>query len=85
MKFTINVDCTPEEARAFFGLPDVSAVNEMIRLSKLIPDWSWKGTAIISRDWRKLLPVCDLIPAPAGSGGANRARQLSPAIPRRAC
>lgn len=30
MKFTINVDCTPEEARAFFGLPDVSAVNEMI-------------------------------------------------------
>ncbi|MFY0612010.1 MAG: hypothetical protein JXQ99_10830 [Hyphomicrobiaceae bacterium] len=30
MKFTINVDCTPEEARAFFGLPDVSGVNEMI-------------------------------------------------------
>lgn len=30
MKFTINVDCTPEEARAFFGLPDVTAVNEMI-------------------------------------------------------
>lgn len=30
MKFTINVDCTPEEARAFFGLPDVSEVNEVI-------------------------------------------------------
>ena len=30
MKFTINVECTPEEARAFFGLPDVSAVNDMI-------------------------------------------------------
>mgnify|MGYP001811886328 FL=1 len=30
MKFTINVDCTPEEARAFFGLPDVTAVNEII-------------------------------------------------------
>ncbi len=30
MKFTINVDCTPEEARAFFGLPDVTVVNEMI-------------------------------------------------------
>ena len=30
MKFTINVDCTPEEARAFFGLPDVSPVNKMI-------------------------------------------------------
>jgi hypothetical protein len=30
MKFTINVDCTPEEARAFFGLPDVSEVNKVI-------------------------------------------------------
>lgn len=30
MKFTINVECTPEEARTFFGLPDVTAVNEMI-------------------------------------------------------
>jgi Family of unknown function (DUF6489) len=23
MKITLNVDCTPEEARAFFGLPDL--------------------------------------------------------------
>ena len=23
MKVTINIDCTPEEARAFMGLPDV--------------------------------------------------------------
>jgi uncharacterized protein DUF6489 len=23
MKITANVDCTPEEARSFFGLPDV--------------------------------------------------------------
>lgn len=30
MKFTINVDCTPEEARRFFGLPDVTAVNDVI-------------------------------------------------------
>ncbi len=27
MKFTINVDCTPEEARRFFGLPDVDQMN----------------------------------------------------------
>ena len=27
MKITIEVDCTPEEARAFMGLPDVSAAN----------------------------------------------------------
>ena len=30
MKITVNVDCTPSEARAFFGLPDVAPVNETI-------------------------------------------------------
>ena len=30
MKITINVECTPEEARTFLGLPDVSAVNTII-------------------------------------------------------
>jgi hypothetical protein len=28
MKMTIEVDCTPEEARRFLGLPDVSNLNE---------------------------------------------------------
>jgi len=28
MKITLNVDCTPQEARAFLGLPDISALNE---------------------------------------------------------
>jgi hypothetical protein len=28
MKMTIEVDCTPEEARRFIGLPDVSALND---------------------------------------------------------
>lgn len=41
----------------------LAAVNEMIRLSKLIPDWSWRGAAIISRDWRKLSPVRDFAEA----------------------
>lgn len=30
MKLTVNIDCTPEEARAFFGLPDVTGVNKVI-------------------------------------------------------
>lgn len=29
MKITIEVDCTPEEARSFLGLPDVSAANDL--------------------------------------------------------
>jgi len=28
MKVTVEIDCTPAEARAFMGLPDVTALNE---------------------------------------------------------
>jgi hypothetical protein len=28
MKVKVEVDCTPKEARAFLGLPDVSALND---------------------------------------------------------
>ena len=27
MRVTVNIDCTPEEARAFFGLPDLAPVH----------------------------------------------------------
>lgn len=30
MRVTVNVDCSPEEARAFLGLPDVTGLNEML-------------------------------------------------------
>jgi Family of unknown function (DUF6489) len=30
MKLNITVDCTPEEARAFLGLPDVSPINDTL-------------------------------------------------------
>jgi hypothetical protein len=28
MKVKIDIDCTPEEARAFFGLPDLSPLQQ---------------------------------------------------------
>jgi len=28
MKVKIDIDCTPAEARAFFGLPDVTSLND---------------------------------------------------------
>ena len=28
MKVTVDIDCTPAEARAFLGLPDVAPLNE---------------------------------------------------------
>jgi len=30
MKFTVDVDCTPEEARAFLGLPDVKPMQDAL-------------------------------------------------------
>lgn len=30
MKITVDVDCTPEEARAFLGLPDVKPMQEAL-------------------------------------------------------
>jgi hypothetical protein len=30
MKVNIEIDCTPEEARAFFGLPDVAPMQARI-------------------------------------------------------
>jgi hypothetical protein len=30
MKMSVEIDCTPEEARRFLGLPDVSVLNDHI-------------------------------------------------------
>jgi hypothetical protein len=30
VKITVDVDCTPEEARAFLGLPDVKPMQEQL-------------------------------------------------------
>lgn len=35
----------------------VVAVEELLRLSRIVPDWSWSRTAIIAREWRLLQPV----------------------------
>jgi uncharacterized protein DUF6489 len=30
LKFTIDIDCTPQEARTFLGLPDVESVQKAL-------------------------------------------------------
>lgn len=71
MKMTIEVDCTPEEARRFMGLPDVSALNEhlvnemkgridanmsMISPDELMKNWMSFGTGA-QEHFRKLMEV----------------------------
>lgn len=40
MKVTVNVDCTPEEARRFLGLPDLTSVHEAYveKMQKAVTD-----------------------------------------------
>ncbi|MBV9248369.1 MAG: hypothetical protein JO320_18850 [Alphaproteobacteria bacterium] len=30
MRISVNIDCTPDEARAFFGLPDVKPMQDSV-------------------------------------------------------
>ena len=39
------------------GPQAVAAIDELVRLSRLDPEWSWSRAAIIARDWRRLEPV----------------------------
>ena len=71
MKMTIEVDCTPEEARRFLGLPDVTALNEqiveemkkrvsanmaMISPDELVKNWMSFGAGA-QEQFRKLMEV----------------------------
>jgi hypothetical protein len=40
MKVTVDVDCTPEEARRFMGLPDLTPVHQAYveRMQKAVAD-----------------------------------------------
>jgi len=69
MKVTVDFDCTPEEARRFMGLPDLSSVHEVYveKMRKLVlegvtPDVigemmkSWGPMSEASLDmWTKML------------------------------
>jgi hypothetical protein len=57
MKIKIDIDCTPEEARAFFGLPDVApmqaAVMEKVQ-EQLLANLSAMEPEALFKHW---LPV----------------------------
>ena len=71
MKMTVEVDCTPEEARRFLGLPDVSSLNDhlvsemqkridsnmaMLSPDELMKNWMAFGAGA-QEQFRKLLDV----------------------------
>ena len=68
MKMTIEVDCTPEEARRFMGLPDVSGLND-----HLVKEMQSKITANMS-----LLSADDFVKSwmAFGAGAQEQFRKL---------
>lgn len=59
MKFTIEVDCTPEEARHFFGLPDVKPMQDaaMAKMGQQMSDAVASLTPeAMLRTWLPLAP-----------------------------
>ena len=73
MKFTIDVDCTPEEARAFLGLPDVGPLQ-----ARLLADIEARMTAAVkSMDPQEMLRTW----MPGGlAGGADALAGLQKAF-----
>lgn len=63
MKVNINIECTPVEARAFFGLPDVTPLNEQLvaemskrmsaNMDALEPDALMRNWMNMGGEWQK--------------------------------
>lgn len=54
MKITFDIDCTPEEARAFFGLPDVRPLQEAVMAKvqeKIMANIQAMDPETIMRSW----------------------------------
>ena len=77
MQFKVEVDCTPEEARAFLGLPDVGPLNEqlvseiqarmetnmnMLQPEELMKSWmNWGGQA--QEQFRRMMTTATAAPS----------------------
>lgn len=54
MKITINVDCTPEEARRFMGLPDLEPLHQVYleKMQKAMDEMgTTEGVMNMMRSW----------------------------------
>lgn len=54
MKMTIEIDCTPVEARSFFGMPDVSALNDHLVAEmgkRMDANIAMMGPEVLMKNW----------------------------------
>jgi len=74
MKVTVDVDCTPEEARRFMGLPDMTSVHEAYvdKMKRMIEEGMTPDTLeTMMRNWM-----------PMGEAGMNLWRTMFDQISR---
>jgi len=72
MKVTIDIECTPEEARTFFGLPDVKPMQEamMAEMQKRME------TGMSSLDMENLMKMWMPGTAPGGMPGLEQFQNM---------
>ncbi len=54
MKITIDIDCTPQEARAFLGLPDVAPMQDAVMAEvqqRLLDNLKAMDPEALSKTW----------------------------------
>lgn len=65
MKITVNIDCTPEEARAFFGQPDLKPMQDELMQemrNRLLAGMAAMDQAEMLRAWMPAMTGLDQMP-----------------------
>jgi hypothetical protein len=83
MKFTVDLECTPEEARSFLGLPDMKPVHDLYMQSVMDAMSGQTNLEQMERMFKSLSPMGDAgmklfsslmdlgISAASGGGGST--------------
>ena len=59
MKVTVNIDCTPEEARTFMGLPDLQPMQAAIMSEmekRMLSEMDRFSPETVMKSWMSLVP-----------------------------
>ena len=77
MKITFNIDCTPQEARSFFGLPDVQPMQDKVMKQMeeaILANVSAMSPEAVLRNWMSFNPeqIGDMFKMFGGMGGSGK-------------
>ncbi len=78
MKVTVNVECTPEEARSFLGLPDLSSVHKAYtdKLGKFMGEGiSGADMASLTKQWGQGLEQWQKLMWQAASNTSDKSKK----------